>query len=86
VCAEDRKPLIFRDPTVWSETSWPRLASAPVIRSYPQPKFSRAICTIRASTSALLGFANYSGRPRESQNPLPLAPLGIRSAIICEPQ
>src|SRR6185295_1350896 len=38
-------------PTVWSDTTDPRLASAPTIRSYPQPRFSRAIRTVRASNS-----------------------------------
>src|SRR5262249_19159119 len=45
-------------PTVWSETGYPRLASAPTMRSYPQPRFSRANRTTRASTSG-----EIRGRP-----------------------
>src|ERR1700722_15244418 len=39
-------------PTVWSDSLQPKLASAPAMRSYPQLRFSRAIRTTRASTSA----------------------------------
>jgi hypothetical protein len=41
-----------RLPTVRSEMEWPRLANAPTIRSHPQPGFSRARRTTRASISA----------------------------------
>src|ERR1019366_6075880 len=45
-------------PTVCSETSCPRLASTPTIRSSPQDRFSSAMRTINSSTSLLI-----RGRP-----------------------
>ena len=48
-------------PTVWSDTTYPTLASAPTIRSYPHALFSRAIRTMSASNSfEILGRPGYS--------------------------
>ena len=41
--------------TVLSDIRWLRLAKAPPIRSYPQPKFSLAIRTIRVSVLPSMG-------------------------------
>src|SRR5215472_6081526 len=55
-------------PTVWSEIGCPRLASAPTMRSYPQPEFSRAKRTTSSSTIAEIRGRPGYGRDREPSN------------------